>query len=730
VTQSDDRIYCATPYSLFYIEKSDGSINTITKTTGLSDANPAHMAYNAGKNTLVITYANSNIDILVNGTDLYNIPDIKNAQTGSSKNINDIATIGDYAYLATDLGISVLDPDKQEIKESYIIGDTGQSVQVNSIASDGTSIYAATSEGLKSASLSSTNLENYANWTAYGTANGLPKGASTLTGQIGGKFYTVIKDTLYVGTGSIFTKVRYDSTYTYQSFCNSDGYLYAFLWNTYSSKALRISTDGTILEVNFPKSPRPLQITKTGTNNWIADEWGGLIKYDDTTYLNNVFLSGPPDIGVYRMTVSNENILYMAAGGTDPSYITPNYNVDGPISYDHTSWMNYNINQYGQIAGCYDLADVAVDEVNKKVYYASLQGGVVERDLTTGNLTKYDTTNSPLGIFFYVPIVKTTALCVDQSGNLWVSNPGAPQTLAVKTPNGTWAKFSLPNDVNAGNQVARRMIVDDYGQIWMGGKANNMVVYNPGQNVLDASDDQSVSLNTATGGGGLPNTEVWAIVKDKNGDIWVGTEQGIATFYCAGSVLGTGGCDATLIKVNQGGFIGYLFSTEIVKAIAVDGANRKWVGTTNGVWLISADGTTQLLHFTSDDSPLPSNTITDIAVDEYTGEVFIGTDQGLVSYQGDAILGGSEKGKALVYPNPVKPDYTGPIAIKGLVDNAYVKITDASGILVFQGRANGGQMIWDGKGYNGTKVQTGVYLVYADTDLGQQHNVGKIVFIH
>ena len=150
---------------------------------------------------------------------------------------------------------------------------------------------------------------------------------------------------------------------------------------------------------------------------------------------------------------------------------------------------------------------------------------------------------------------------------------------------------------------------------------------------------------------------------------------------------------------------------------------------TNGVWLISADGTKQLLHFTTENSPIPNNNINDINVDQQTGEVWIGTVDGLVSYQGDAILGASTKGQALVYPNPVRPNYSGPIAIKGLVDNAYVKITDAAGILVYQGRANGGQMIWDGKGYSGNKVSTGVYLVFADLDDGSQHSVTKIIFI-
>ncbi|MCW3127040.1 MAG: Two component regulator propeller [Bacteroidetes bacterium] len=730
VAQSDDRIYCSTPYSLFYIEKSDQSTYTLTKSTGLSDANPKHIAYHPGKKTLVITYANSNIDLLVNGKDIYNIPDIKNAATGSSKNINDIAIIGEYAYLATDLGISVLDLDKQEIKDNYIIGDTGQSVKVSSICSDGTTIFAATTEGLKSAPLSSPNLQNYANWTVYGPANGLPAGESSLTGQIGSRFYAVFKDTLFVTSGGgSFTKVRYDSSYVYQSFSTSDGYLYAFLWTDYTDKILRIKSDGSIAEVNFAGTQKPLQIIKNGDVNWIADLWHGLMSFNDTTFANAIIPSGPPTSNVFRLAVSNDNVLYMAEGGTDPAYITYNYDRTGPIYYDHKDWHNYNIDAFG-IGRSFDLVDVALDNSGKKAYFSSLLGGLVELDMNHNtNPVKYDLTNSDgaLQAATITPdVVKITALCLDSYGNLWMANTGSPRALVVKTPDGHWASFFVPDNL----QTVRQMVADDYGQIWMGGRGNNMVVYNPGTNILDPSDDQFVSLNTAAGSGGLPNSNVWTIAKDKSGDIWVGTDQGIATFYCAGSTFTTNGCDATLIKVNQGGFIGYLFSTEIVKAIAVDGANRKWIGTTNGVWLISDDGTKQLLHFTSDNSPLPSNGIVSIAVDQYTGEVWIGTDLGLVSYQGDAILGGETKGTALVYPNPVKPNYTGPIAIKGLVDNAYVKITDAAGILVFQGRANGGQMIWDGKGYNGNKVQTGVYLVYADTDLGKEHNVGKIIFIN
>lgn len=733
VAQSPDRIYCATPYALFYVEKSDGSVGTLTKSSGLSDADVKHISYNAAMNTLVITYQNSDIDLLVNGTDIYNIPDIKVAVISGSKNINDIQMIGNYAYLATDLGISVLDIGQQQIMSNYIIGSTGLSVPVYSIASDGVNLFAATSEGVKSAPLSSPNLQDYAVWTIYNSTLGLPTGAAaSLVGQINGRFYAVVKDTLYVDSNlsAGFTKVRFDTIWTYESFKNTGGCLYACQQapGRYA-RLMQIQPNGSIAVINLPVSIRAQQIAIDGSTEWITDTWHGLMKFNNFNFSGQIVPDGPPDIGVFRIAAGN-NMLYLAAGGTDNEYIGYNYDASGPIFYNHEQWQSFSPQYYGPISNCLDLVDVAVDNSRHKAYYASLQGGLVEVDLLTNTVTKYDTSNSPLGQYYGENLTKITALCLDQSGNLWMSNNGSPQSLVVKTVDSGWAAFSVPNQLF----VVRKMACDSNGYIWMGGRTinGNMVVYNPGQSVLSAADDQYVSVTTSVGNGNLPNSDVWAIATDKEGNVWVGTDVGIGTFYCSGSLFATPGqvgCDATWIKVDQGGYIGYLFSTQIVQALAVDGADRKWVGTTNGVWLISADGTTQLLNFNTDNSPLPNNSITDIAVDQQTGEVWIGTADGLVSYQGDAIRGNPTKGDALVYPNPVKPDYTGPIAIKGLVDNAYVKITDAAGILVYQGQANGGEMIWNGRGYSGNKVSTGIYTVYADAADGSQHNVAKIIFI-
>ena len=163
--------------------------------------------------------------------------------------------------------------------------------------------------------------------------------------------------------------------------------------------------------------------------------------------------------------------------------------------------------------------------------------------------------------------------------------------------------------------------------------------------------------------------------------------------------------------------------------MAVDGANRKWVGTKNGLWLISADGDKIIYQFNSDNSPLLSNDVKKIAINPITGEVFIATFNGICSFRSTATEGTDTNQSVLVFPNPVPPGYNGSIAFRGVVNNALVKIAELSGTLVYQTRALGGQAIWDGKNYKGQKVASGVYLVLIRDDGGNEKLVTKIVIV-
>jgi ligand-binding sensor domain-containing protein len=215
--------------------------------------------------------------------------------------------------------------------------------------------------------------------------------------------------------------------------------------------------------------------------------------------------------------------------------------------------------------------------------------------------------------------------------------------------------------------------------------------------------------------------------------VWVGTTKGVSVFYSPDFILedGAEGWDAQRIIVSQGGFNQYLLDAEEVSAICVDGANRKWLGTRKaGVFLVSPDGTQQIANFNTTNSPILSNTINSLCINGETGELFIGTDQGICSYRTDATAGGAVFGKVYAFPNPVRPDYRGTITISGLVTDADVKITDVSGNLVYQTVANGGSATWNGLLYSGERAATGVYLVFCTNADGSQTKVTKILFVN
>src|SRR5690606_8927416 len=267
-------------------------------------------------------------------------------------------------------------------------------------------------------------------------------------------------------------------------------------------------------------------------------------------------------------------------------------------------------------------------------------------------------------------------LAFDNDGNLWVSNGYSDTPVLALTSEGEWHAFS-PNAVGGqGSSLYSDMLIDQSGYKWLvRPRGHGVVVYNHNGTLEDATDDAAVALTNEVGKGNLPTMDIYSIAEDLNGEIWIGTGEGIAVVYSPGSIFSGGDYDAQRILLEQDGNLQVLLETEQVRSIAVDGANRKWLGTAgSGLFLMSADGTEQIHHFTTSNSPLPSDVIQSIAIDGATGEVFIGTDNGVVSYRSTATDGAASNECAKVFPNPVRENYHGPVAITGLERNTNVKI--------------------------------------------------------
>lgn len=729
VCDAEDFVYCAGTKSIFSYEKSSGTIQTYDKATGLSDIGIKTIAYDPSSKALVVAYNNSNLDLIFNGTDVYNISDIKNESTSGAVNINGISFYNGKAYISTDMGISVVDLGRKEISETYVIGSTGGQVKVFSTSTNGNTIYAATDEGVKHAAYNSANLQNFNNWTLFDTDDSLPKKKASFVAVRGSKAYTVISDSLFEYNGSKWSRIYFENNFAVKSLNEFNGSLYFSAINTSALGAGRlgkIDASGTFSVTVSDYNWRPFNWFESSGSTWVADEYSSLEKITGSNR-ERITPDGPGTASVSDIAVE-DGVVYVATGGADESW-GPVFNFEGFFVYKNNTWTTHNQSSDAVLSSFKSIFCTASPAGSSKAYFGSFLDGLLEYDKNSKSMVIYDQWNSILESPQVDPTrTKISCLHADKNNNLWIGNADISNpAVKVLKPNGDWKKFSIPYSF----ALMKKILIDQNGQLWAPVRRNGegLLVWSNNGTEDDPGDDVSRLLLGGSGAGGLPDPICYDLAEDKDGNIWVGTNQGIGIFYCPGSVLNTNGCDADQIKVERDGYIGYLFGTESVRAIAVDAANRKWIGTTNGLWLISADGKTELLKFTKDNSPLPDNQITKISIDEKTGEVFIGTIGGLVSYQGDAIAVSDEE-KAFVYPNPVQHEYEGPIAIKGLVEDAYVKITDITGTLIYQGKANGTQMVWNGKGYKGDRAKSGVYLVFSSTDLGKEKQVAKILLLN
>ena len=742
VAEAGSRIYCATPYSIFYYDKDDNSIQRINKINGLSDIGISTINYSNDYNTLVVAYSNANIDLLKNQT-VINISDIKRSSILGNKTINNVYFIGKYAYLCCSFGIVVLDIEKEEVHDTYYIGENGGQVNVLSLTKDDhDTLFAASDKGIYLASAKNPNLANYQNWKIDTRINPNVKYTSitAFAGEVvvNKRDETSVTDTLYrysnaqwnpwILSGNdrisnlrtcydmLMVVYNYSVKYFETSFALHNGiYDYQVMPNTLKAVPL-----DAILDKN--------------QSVWIADSKSGLISFAPATGLfQRINLSGPLTATVYNMK-SLGNDLYVVPGGRDNTY-SPFY-VPGQIyHFDNTTWNNLDGSNILNLNRYHDLVAISIDPNDPgRVYAGSWGSGLLE--FYNGNLVaRYVENNSTLRHITSNPDtsdIRVGGTCFDQDGSLWVVNTHNNYCLSRKS--GTkWIGFNIPiiNQADLG-----QMIISKTGQKWIqmritNSNSNSILVFTDNGTPDNSADDQSKMLNSLVGNGNIPGQNVYAMIEDKNGLIWVGTEKGIGVFYNPENIFSGQNFDAQQVLVQQGLYVQYLMENEMVTALAVDGANRKWIGTDRGgLYLFSEDGTQQINHFTEENSPLFSNRISSLAINPLTGEVFVGTDKGIISYKGTATEGGETNQNVYAYPNPVKEGYQGWIAIKGLVTNAQVRITDIGGDLIFSTKAEGGQAIWDGKNFNGRKAKTGVYLVYASSDKGEEKVVTKILIIN
>ena len=413
--------------------------------------------------------------------------------------------------------------------------------------------------------------------------------------------------------------------------------------------------------------------------------------------------------------------------------------------YENNTWHNFeeeNITQQTNVK-YQNLTSIAQDPNDPTHHFATSAGqGLYEfKDLKF--VQRYDYSNSPLRTLIPVqsnPInyVRCDALQYDTEGNLWMINTQVDSVIVILKNDGTWTKLHYEELELAPNFT--KIHFDAKGRLWTNSKRldwNGIFVLDYNGTIDDTSDDIHRKRSVIVNQDGVIYEPYYynCFAQDLNGQIWVGTSSGLFVIEDPEDFIYNDDFTYTQIKISRNDgtdYADYLFNGIEISAIAVDAANRKWIGTSsNGIYLVSEDGQETLQHFTTENSPLISDQILSVTINPQTGEVMIGTFLGLVSYMSDANTPATEldKNNVRVYPNPVRPEYNGIITVDGLTRNAEVKITTITGQLVYSGHANGGLFTWNGCNQNGKRVSSGVYNIISTNAEGKKAIVNRITFI-
>lgn len=731
----EDIVWCATPYAMFTYDRGDGDIRRVSKINLLSDVGISCLEFDPVSKNILVGYENGNLDVIRRGR-TSNLPDIRLSSVLGDKRIYNIFPYQGMAYLSTGLGIVVVDMNRLEVRATYLIGEGGTQLRVNDVLIANGKIYAATDLGIRMADASNSFLANSANWSWVPNVPG---------GEI--MNMELHQNNLFIHESgwdedTIWRLAPGATEWTV--YANYPGVKYRKMWS--NGEWMTMCGPGvyqavhTELLINFTVGVHAGKYVDANAGvmdrwgeMWVADATNGLLRRENSGVQRTIMPQGPARADTRRISAFNHNV-WVAHGGVNDGW--GNFWNKFPMSgFVDEKWVHVDPgNGVNETPGVNDFMNVAVDpKNNKRVIYGSWEEGLVEL-MPGGQVNFYNevTNNSTLegsGVDWAPGWTGVAGVDFDIDGILWISNSYTNSPLHARDRAGNFYPFSFAPIVVSADRVSEVM-ASQMGYTWAIVPGKGLLVLSTNGTLGIQSDDNFKLLTSAEGSGKLPSNDVLCMTEDLDSEVWVGTLQGLGVFYNQDAIFSNDRFDAEPILITQDGNVQVLLGTEAITAIKIDGGNRKWIGTQNsGVFLFSPDGLQQIHHFTSRNSPLFSDNIYDIAINQDNGEVFFATERGIISYFSSATNFDLAMENVRAFPNPVRPEYEGNITVDGLAYDSNVKITDVQGNLVFETQSQGGRAVWNGKLLNGERPATGIYYVYAANRDGSVSNVAKIAFI-
>ena len=749
LADAGDRLYVATENAFYFLDKRQNTTQVLSRRDGLNDVRVTALAYDSVSRQTVIAYANANIDILRPNGSVRNLSDVLRKPIQGTKEFNQITISGTKAYMASSFGIVVLDLVKLEIGDTYgNIGPGGTAVAVHEVAVANGAIVAATSVGLLRAPLTA-NLVDFRSWTLYqpvplgSAAQRVYRVVAAYAGQLyagvegaGSAVYRFVPG----AAGSVGSWQQVPGTYTRQ-FRTLRANVSGLYITDDEYGVRRLDRNGVVTTVVRPTPGTfTTDAVRARDGSYYVANYDLGLQWVRAGQPTEVFEANGPETGnaFGLLADARSNKVNVFTGGYSERYF-PLGRRGGFYEYEGGQWTNVTSTKL-PAADFPNPANVVrgARTPDGTLYVASFGGGLLEwkgpgqfRQFTS---TAASAPGSPILPYAAVGNDRVSDVAANADGKLYVANPhGAPNTSGLYefTPSAnTWRTIPwVPNFENLD-----RITLDDQGLVWatVARKPNNPAIPTQAEGglfVVDPSPTATERPRFFSKSAGLPDNQLYEVVRDRRGYIWAATIKGVAVFNDPrGPFDPKAEFILPLVPNSKGELFPVLFS-EAVRTIAVDGADRKWFGTDNGLWLFSPDANEALQHFTKENSPLPSNRIVDVKVNDKTGEVWVATDAGVVAYRGSATITEGDPKCTAVFPNPVRPDFAGTVGITGLANNGLVKITDVAGHLVYATKATGGAVVWNLTTPDGQRVRSGVYLVLSSDADGKNGCISKIAVL-
>ena len=721
VSESTSTIFAASENALFSKNNSTNQLKTTNTIDGLSGEIITSLYHSSTSNKTLVGYDNGLI-IIINEADgsMLNVVDIISKELPANlKKINHFMEYKGIVYISCDFGIVQFNLSSLLFGDTYFIGDNGAEISVTQSAIFNGFIFASTNSGIRKADITSKNLNDFNQWSQI----------------VAGSWSSIetFETNLYaINASGNINKYNIATN----SFSNFNALPQPSVDMRANANYLIISTSSNVYIYN-----KQMTLVRQINNNQIP---GNSSTFSCATSIGDIIYIGTKENGLITTTISvsssfenntpngpsRNNIFAFQSTSTSLWAVYGNYDgfynpypkeSYGISKYSANGWLNI---PFEKVLGAKSLIRVTVDPNNEnKVYIGSFDAGLLEVENNIPTLL-YNPTNSLIEAIPNTNDVWINGLAFDVSGNLWINNSQVENAIKVFKTNGTWQSFSIKSIItNYKSCVYGRISIDKNGTKWIASNISGIIGFNEKGNVI-----KKITMGSDLGN--LPSADARVAAVDNRNQLWIGTTKGLRVLPNASSYLTEDKLTTNPIIILEDNLAQELLYEQFITDIVVDGANNKWIGTADsGIFLVSPDGQNTKYHFTTTNSPLPSNLINDIDINSVTGEVFIATDKGMVSFKGTATAANEDLSNAYVYPNPVRPEYEGTVKISGLLNKANVKITDIEGNLVYETTSEGGTIEWDTTAFGKYKVASGVYMIFISSQDGIETKVKKVMII-